>query len=270
MIPGAGLYLPHSTHVNHEEALKTSEARPTKQRYFERATMRDKGRNLASSSNISLALSRKSSEDVTKPFSSLPTVFDFADYASSHAKVSSDSEIFVHLLQRVRQDVAEASRLYTSRSVSDWFESWPDKKTWIDAIWLDIRRALNDIGVYMETVRVAGDDGGSNSLRRKFEWVLSHQKKLINKQQNLMVCHQSLTTAIHAMLTVEMNTALNGQDPIYEAPTRPWIPEDARDIFRSPHSRQKWRTNQRNQSLPSITISEAESDKVDGKSSTYV
>jgi len=273
MIPGAGLYLPHSSHVNHEAASTRTEARTMKQKYFERKTaLQDKDKNLNTGrtpSRTSLALSRKSTEDVTKVFSSLSTVFDFADYASSHEKVSSNSEVFINLLQRVRQDVTEASRLYKSQAVADYFDSWPDKKTYVDAILLDIQRALNDIGIYMETVRVSGDDGGSVGLRRKFEWVLSHHKKLISKQQNLTVCHQSLMTAVHVMLTAEMNVAFNGQDPIYEAPTRPWIPEDARDIFRSPHSRQKWRSSQRNLSMPSIVVSEARNDKSLGKQSTY-
>jgi hypothetical protein len=265
MIPGAGLYLPESLHVNPDAASNPTVPRTTKHKYFERksAPMQDKDRNL-NSSRTSVALSRKSTEDVTKVFSSLSTVFDFADYASSHEKVTSDGEVFVNLLQRVRQDVTEASRLYTSQPVVDYFESWPDKKTWIDAILLDIQRALNDLGVYMETVRVSGDDGGTVGLRRKFDWVLSHQKKLISKQQNLTVCHQSLMTALQVMLTAEMNVAFGGQDPVYEVPAQPWIQEDARDIFRSPHSRQKWRLSQKNLSLPSIMVSEADGDKLDG------
>jgi hypothetical protein len=273
MIPGAGLYLPQSSHVNYNAATNRTEARPLKHKYFERTSaMQGTDKNLNSSrtpSRTSLALSRKSTEDITKVFSSLSTVFDFADYASSHDKVTSDSEVFVNLLQRVRQDVTEASRLYTSQAVTDYFESWPDKKSYVDAILSDIQRALNDIGVFMETVRVSGDDGGSAGLKRKFEWVLSHHKKLIGKQQNLTVCHQSLMTAVHVMMTAEMNVAFNGQDPVYEAPTRPWIPEDARDIFRSPHSRQKWRLGQRNLSLPSIVVSDTEDDKFGGMLSIY-
>ncbi|KAF2685066.1 hypothetical protein K458DRAFT_417158 [Lentithecium fluviatile CBS 122367] len=266
MIPGAGLYLPESLHANPDMSSNRTEAGTMKHKYFERKfATQDKDRKL-DSSRASVSLYRKSSEDVTKVFSSLSTVFDFADYATSNDKVSSDSEVFINLLQRVRQDVTEASRLHTSRPVTDYFESWPDKKTWIDAILLDIQRALNDIGVYMETVRVSGDDGGAAGLRRKFEWVLSHQKKLISKQQNLTVCHQSLMAAVQLMLTAEMNAAFNGQDPVYEAPTRPWIQEDARDVLRSPHSRQKWRLSQRNLSLPSITVSEAGRDKFDVRS----
>jgi len=94
MIPGAGLYLPHSSHVNHEAASTRTEARTMKQKYFERKTaLQDKDKNLNTGrtpSRTSLALSRKSTEDVTKVFSSLSTVFDFADYASSHEKVSSN------------------------------------------------------------------------------------------------------------------------------------------------------------------------------------
>lgn len=266
MIPGAGLYLPETLYANQEGTPKRTETQPVKHKFIERKSTSQHMDNHFNSSRVSVALSRKSSEDVTRVFSSLSTVFDFADYASSSDKVTSDSEVFINLLQRVRQDVTEASRLYVSQPVSDYFDSWPDKKTWIDSILVDIQRALNDIGVYMETVRISGDDSGVTGLRRRFEWVLSHQKKLFSKQQNLMVCHQSLTNAVHVMLTVEVNAAFSGQDPVYEAPIRPWVQDESRDILRSPHSRQKWRLSQRNLSLPSITVSESGGDKCEVKS----
>jgi hypothetical protein len=69
----------------------------------------------------------------------------------------------------------------------------------IDTTLIDIRRSLNEIGSYMETFRVAGDDGGAIGLKQKFEWVSSHQKRLLNKQQKLTACHQSLINAINIM-----------------------------------------------------------------------
>lgn len=246
MMPGAGLYLPGMLSRSFDD----TETRTEKPRIFGRKSSQD-----SDSDRKSIAISRASSEDVTRVFSSLKTVFDFADWASTERKISSDGEIFVSNLQRVRRDVTEASRLYTSQAVADYLESWPDKKIWIDDIIRDIQRALNDIGLSIETVRVSGDDGGTVGLRRKFQWALSHQRKLVSKQQHLMLCHQSLMSAVQLMQTAEMNATF---DPIYELPVpkRSYSEDSSREIFHSPHSRQKWRMNQRNSSVPSITISE--------------
>lgn len=245
-MPGAGLYLPNTL----TKLLDQTEKRAAK--------TKSSGRKSSQDSNMdreSITLSRSSSEDVTRVFSSLSTVFDFADWASVQGKVSSDSEVFVSNLQRVRRDVTEASRLYTSHTVADYLESWPDKKIWIDDIIRDIERVLNDIGRFIEAVRVSGDDGGTAGLKRKFQWALSHQKKLVSKQQHLMICHQSLMSAVQLMQTAEMNATF---DPIHElpVPAQPWTEDDLGGVLRSPRSRQKWRSNQRNSSVPSITISE--------------
>lgn len=246
MMPGAGLYLPNTL----TKSLDQTEKRAAK--------TKSSGRKSSQDSNMdreSITFSRSSSEDVTRVFSSLSTVFDFADWASVQGKVSSDSDVFVSNLQRVRRDVTEASRLYSSHTVADYLESWPDKKIWIDDIIRDIERALNDIGRFIEAVRVSGDDGGTAGLKRKFQWALSHQKKLVSKQQHLMICHQSLMSAVQLMQTAEMNATF---DPIHElpVPTQPWTEDDLGGVLRSPRSRQKWRSNQKNSSVPSITVSE--------------
>ncbi|KAF1969646.1 hypothetical protein BU23DRAFT_571370 [Bimuria novae-zelandiae CBS 107.79] len=248
MMPGAGLYLPDTL----SKSLDPTEARTVKPKYFGRKSSQN-----TEMDRKSLAISRASSEDVTRVFSSLPTVFDFADWASAQGKVSSDNKVFVSNLQRVRRDITEASRLCTSQAVTDYLESWPDKKIWIDDIIRDIERALKDIGLVIETVRVSGDDGGTVDLRRKFQWALSHQKKLMSKQQHLMICHQSLMSAVQLMQNAEMNATF---DPIYElaGPPQPWMDDASGEAFKSPHLRQKWRMNQRNSSVPSITISEPE------------
>ncbi|KAF2246273.1 hypothetical protein BU26DRAFT_65314 [Trematosphaeria pertusa] len=262
MLPGAGLYLPGSLYSKQDPTSDRAD-KSARWKFFERKPSKQEQDSFDRTSG---PLSGTSSDDITKIFSSLSTVFDFAEFASQQGKVSSETEVFINLIQRVRQDVTEASRLYVSPAVIDHLEAWPDKKAWVDMILVDIERSLNDIGVYMETVRVTGDDGGTVGLRRKFEWVLSHHKKLINKQQYLTLCHSSLMAAVQAMQTAEMNGAYGPHDPIYEAPSRPWIQDEGRDILRSPHSRQKWRLSQKNLSLPSITVSEVHRDKIDAGS----
>ncbi|KAF2865832.1 hypothetical protein BDV95DRAFT_249183 [Massariosphaeria phaeospora] len=266
----ANLYLPESLYPKQPPATERPSSSASSQnasrKYFERKSTQRKSREDDSSARTSTASSRKSSEVNRNDKSSLNTVFSFVDFANSLGGVSKDNEIFVKLIQRVRHDVAEASRLYTSHAVEEYLEAWPDKKTWIDAILLDVQRALNDIGVYVEDVRVTGDDGGAVALKRKFEWVLGHHRKLISRELNLTLCHQSLMATIQVMQTAEMSAHFGGHDPIHEAPGRPWLPGESETVLRSPYSRQKWRTSQRNLSVPSITVSEAEGEDVETKS----
>jgi hypothetical protein len=243
-MPGAGLYLPNTI----SRSLHRTESHTVAQRYIDHKSSQD-----SDSDRNSIALSRMSSENVTKVFSSLLTVFDFADWLSTQGRVSSDNGVFVDLLQRVRHDVTEASRLYTSQPVVDYLESRPERKAYIEKILHDIEKVLNDIGQFLETVRVSGDDGGTVILRRKFQWALSHQKKLNSKQQLLTTCHQSLMPAIQLMQNAEINATF---DPIHELPAQPWLEGATRDVFKSRQSRQKLGSNQGSSSVPSITVSE--------------
>jgi hypothetical protein len=150
--------------------------------------------------------------------------------------------------------------------VLEYCEGWPDNKTWIDDILIDVQLALNDIGAYLENVRGSSDEGGTVKMKQRFEWVLSHQDKLRTKQEALSTCHQSLSSAIQLMQTVEMTGVAGGQNDgfIHELPSMPWVHADRRDVYRSPHSRQKFRTSQKNLSLPSIMVSNFEDNKVEG------
>ncbi|KAF2467945.1 uncharacterized protein BDR25DRAFT_60680 [Lindgomyces ingoldianus] len=247
MLPTAGLFLPESLYPKQTPTTDSVETRSVRRKSFE-------WRNVEKTSR----------QDVSNIFSSISTVFNFVDFVAALNEVPSESEIFVNLIQRVRQDVSEALRLHACNTVSNYFETFPQKKIWIDSILLDIQRALNDIGVYVEDVRDGGDEGGAARMKHRFEWVLSHHQKLISREIALNTCHQSLMAAIQAMQAVEMvgqygDSANPVELPVPQPPELPWLQDN--DILRSPYSRQKWRMSQRNLSLPSITVSEVESDR---------
>ncbi|KAF2703084.1 hypothetical protein K504DRAFT_187544 [Pleomassaria siparia CBS 279.74] len=263
MLPTAGLYLPETLHRRH--APEKPETRGTDRKYFDR---KPRIFDRKSFDRRPATLARKSMDDAhtnsITSFSSLPTVFNFIDFAISQEDVSSDNKVFVNLIHRVRHDVNEALRLRACPAVVNYCESVPDKETWIDAILLDVKRALNDIGVYMENVRVSVDGGGVAVLKRKFEWVLGHHQKLATRQISLSTCHQSLMAAISLMQQVELSNdqgsyELERTTPDWlEEPDRPWMQGEGGSIMRSPYSRQKWRLSHRNMSLPSIMVSEPE------------
>lgn len=73
-------------------------------------------------------------------------------------EVDSENLVFLTLIARVRKDLDEAFR-ERGEKTAIW-ESLPySKRTWIDGTILDTRRALNDIGSYVEDARIDLEQG---------------------------------------------------------------------------------------------------------------
>lgn len=270
MLPTAGLFLPETLHRRDGTVSDNVESDAAKLRYFPWKIGRPRQDYRGSDSRPPSSLFRDTPEDSANGFSSLSTTFNFADFVFTFGKASAETLSFVNLIQAVRNDVAETSRLYLSPAVSNFLDAWPDKRHWVDNTLHDVRRALNEIGMDMDAAQVDGADGGSITARRKYEWAMSHQRRLSKKQQQLQVCHHHLLGAIHVMQTVEL-CGLPGamlQDPIFEAPVRPWVPTDERNALRGPYSRQKCRLSQTNLSISSVNLSEKDKDLGDSKSFT--
>ncbi|KAF1918888.1 hypothetical protein BDU57DRAFT_122712 [Ampelomyces quisqualis] len=264
MLPTAGLFLPETMHRQERLAVSQTENDSTRLKYFQRKSgppkFATRKGNMSVLSNVNL----KDMEDI-EAYPSIPTAFQFANFVFASTKTSSESHTLASLITRVQQDVSEASRLCLLPAVANFFEAWPDKKSWIGAIQTDIRRLLNDIGSSMETLRVAGDDGGATGLKRRFEWLSGHQKRLLNKQKLLSTSHQSLMNAINIMQTVELCGATTGrcQDPIHEAPAHPWVRPAEGNVLRGPYSRREFRVSQKNYSVSSIHLPQGEPDAIE-------
>ncbi|KAF3054009.1 hypothetical protein E8E11_007403 [Didymella keratinophila] len=203
-----------------------------------------------STSQRSTDQKKSSSEKVVKTSDLTATVFSYADFVFASSKRPAEAELFASLVWRTKQDLTEASRLYLSPTVSKFLEAWPDRKSWIDKVLSDIRAVLIDIGAHIESVRTTRDDDEAAKRKRKFEYTLSHQKRLAQKQQTLVNTHHVLLGAIQVMQTVEQCVGLGGvaQDPIFEAPVRPWLRSES-EIVRAPYSR---RPSSRNLSVVSF------------------
>lgn len=262
MLPTAGLFLPETLHRRDGNMPDNTDSDGPKFKYFQRRTTRPKTEAQEAEKSMVSVADLGSAEDLSG-FPSIATAFQFADYVSSTNKRSPESQSLALLLHRVRQGVAEAVRLYLSAAVSNFLDAWPDRKSWVDNILVGIRGALNEIGCYIESFRVVGEDGGPLGLKRRFEWISSHQKRLSTKHQLLSTCHQDLVTAINIMQTVELCGVTSGpwQDPIHEAPVQPWVQQ--KNVLRGPYSRREWRMSQKNLSMSNINQQEAEQETVD-------
>lgn len=253
-MPGVGLYLP--------ETLHRSDANTSKQSYSERIPTQLYRKTGRSSQDTSVSVSQSSvdkesitSGSATHRFDPTAIVFDYADFVFASNKRSAEAESFASLIWRMRQDPTEAFRLYLSPVVTNFLETWPDRKAWIDRILSDVRTALADVASCIESIRSSRDDDEGSKMKRKFEYILNHQKRLVAKQQAVANYHQVLLGAIQVMQTVEQCIGLGGpvQDPIFEAPVRPWLRSDS-DIVRGPYSR---RLSSKNSSTLSVKTSDS-------------
>lgn len=254
-MPGMGLFLPETLHRSDAQSLRYANIEERTSIQLHRQEPRASQDTSMSPSQRSIDQNSVSSEDATDTSNLTATVFNYADFVFASNKRSAEAELFASLVWRTRQDLTEASRLYLSPTVSNFLEAWPDRKAWIDKVLSDIRAALIDVGSHIESVRSSRDDDETSRMKRKFEYTLSHQKRLIPKQKTLANAHQVLLGAIQVMQTVEQCVSLGGPvlDPIFEAPIRPWLRSD-NEIIDAPCS---LRSSSKNLSALSVAASKS-------------
>ncbi|RYN46963.1 hypothetical protein AA0118_g12381 [Alternaria tenuissima] len=271
MLPTAGLFLPETLHRADLPTSAPTETDGTRLRYFQRKIGRPK-LEPSNSEDLrpSTAIPRDTPDDVSRDFPAIPTTYYFADYVLSSEKASTETIAFVSIIQQVRQDIEEATRLSISSAVSNFLDAYPSKRRWIEDSLLEVRRALNDIGMDMDTAWGHEGDGGTVASKRKLEWGLKNQKRLLKKKQQLDRCHTQLTGAIYVMQTAELcgKPGSIAQDPIFEAPVRPWVPYDEKDALRGPYSRQKNRTASHTSLFASNVTLASEAEKHDVETSS--
>ncbi|KAF2626566.1 hypothetical protein BU25DRAFT_449153 [Macroventuria anomochaeta] len=255
MITCVNLHLPETLHHSNLHTLGQTSGEERTSAQLHRKEQRASQDTSVSASKSSVDQKSISSDATSNVINPTATVFDYAEFVFASNKRSAEAELFASLIWRTRQDLTEASRLYLSPTVTNFLAAWPDRKAWIDKILSDIRTALVDIGSHIESVRSSRDDDEMSKMKRKFEYILSHQKRLASKQQTLANSHQILLGAIQVMQTVEQCVGLGGSvpDPIFEAPVRPWLRSDS-DIVRGPYSR---RSSSKNLSSLSVIASES-------------
>lgn len=268
MLPTAGLFLPETLHRNDDYPTVPTSRAATNSGYSQRRSERPKQQSRNSDDPPSATLPRATSEDGIRVLPSLAThTLTFADIVPLSNKAVAGTISAISQLQSVRQDITEASRLYLTPSVSHFLDAWPDKRTWVDDTLVDVRRALNDIGIDMDTIAMDSANDDTTTSKRKFEWSISHHRRIMKRRHQLQACHHNLRGAIHVMQTVEMCESPGGtlQDPIFEAPVRPWLSINTRDALRGPYSRQKHRLSQTNLSSSSVKLSQPAEQNFSGK-----
>ncbi|KAF2728381.1 hypothetical protein EJ04DRAFT_581371 [Polyplosphaeria fusca] len=250
MFPTAGLFL-QNLHPQRTPLIDDPDGQRVKPvKYFER-----KSAGRQSSGDIrSIATATRSAEDISsRPATSSYTT---ATSAQSRERGSYENDYFVLLVHRVQQDLAEAHRLLANHTVVDYYESFPDKQTYVEDVVSSVQQALNGIGAYVPGAVGNQNESGTVTMRQRLDRVMGNRKERLRQEAALLTsCHSSLTVALQDMQRVENAHADGAVQRIHEMPAQPWLRFDD-GVMRSPYSRQKWRISQRNLSVPSITISE--------------
>lgn len=243
----------------------TQEIDREKQGYFQRMIARPKQQSRShEDQQIPIATPKGPAAYDSEEFPAIKKTYYFADCILSSERASPETLAFVDIIQQVRQDVEEAKRLCVSVAVSNFLDAYPSKQTWIDECLQETQKTLNDIGMDMDSAWGRDEDGGIVASKRKFEWGLKNQKKPLKREQQLKQCHAQLMGAIHVMQTVELcnKSGVAMQQPIFEAPVRPWVPRSQSDTLRGPYSRQKHRLGYNFASVSSLNLT-SENDRDD-------
>ncbi|CAE7186905.1 hypothetical protein PTNB73_06610 [Pyrenophora teres f. teres] len=257
MLPTAGLFLPETLHRAEFPTTAPTGTEGTKLKYFQRKHVRPKQDRKESEGRSSITAPDETRNGPSTDFPAISTAYSFADHVLSSEKASPDLLTFANIIRLVRIDTEEANRLYISSVVANFLDSFPAKRIWIESSLQEVQCALNDIGKDMDVARGQEEDNSIASFKRKIDWGLKNQKRLLKKQQQLSTCHSQLTGAIYVMQTAELcgKPGTITQDPIFEAPARPWVPHNEMNAQRGPYSRKNYRTSQANLSASNLTLS---------------
>lgn len=259
----------HSAQVNQKLGSPDSEHRPD-------SRLSSKVSLLESSSLDKVPSVRSSSDEFSRSnlsFTSISTALSFANFVTGLHDAPSEIRSLVTIIQRVQEDVERALRLRSSPAVRNYCAERLEDKRWIYNALSDAQRALDDVGRYVENVRVTGssENGSAVKMRSKFDWVLRHHRRLRDRKTTLLFCHQSLSTVINLMQNLqmaEMGALLEGQSglPMFQTlglPSRPSKRhDDATQSVPGTTILRDTAPGNFNFSTPSITVSEMSEEQL--------
>lgn len=143
-------------------------------------------------------------------FASIGSAFKFADFAVRIAEVGSENEVFVRTIAIVREDLREVERLLYVESVQRKLTSIPGKLPWIRAAVLNTKRALNEIGRWVERARSEQQSTGEIRFETRVRWVFSDHERLVNRKTELVACHQQLSNVLSYINRLEDIPTISG------------------------------------------------------------
>lgn len=136
-------------------------------------------------------------------FASIDSAFKFADLVVRLREVGTENEVFVRIIQVVRDDLNEVERLLGVECVQRKLTSIPGKLPWVKNAIIHTKSALNEIGRWVEPALVGQESNGSLQFDTRVRWVLNDHEKLLNRKTELMTCHQQLSNVLNYVAQLE-------------------------------------------------------------------
>jgi hypothetical protein len=153
-------------------------------------------------------------------FAFLNSAFKLSEYAVKFCSVESENGVFVRMIQRVRLDLEETERLLCVPSVKKKLISTPGKLPWIKGAVDSAKKALINIGKWVERVRADKEGYGSVSWENRVRWVFNDHDKLVTRRMELGTSHQTLLTVLSYLAPLEqMETPVDAAPPQYDDAT---------------------------------------------------
>jgi hypothetical protein len=130
-------------------------------------------------------------------------VGEFLMHAKKLKDVAPSNAVYVRMINRVRSDLDEVTRLCTVPEVKEALKANPPKAKWVYGAMRDVRGALENIVPHTE--RVGGDveKGKRVGIRHRFYWLMSEKEKLENREKEVNAAHGSLMEVIGYLTALE-------------------------------------------------------------------
>jgi hypothetical protein len=172
-------------------------------------------------------------------FAYMNSAYRLSECAIKFHSVESENGVFVSMIQRVRLDVEETERLLCIPSVKATLISTPAKLPWIRETVISAKTALNEIGRWVERVRVEREGYGKVSLETRTRWVFNDYEKIVNRTMELNTSHRALSIVLAYLVPLEQaETPEDPTPPLYDNAT-------FFDDFLSPRQKRKVRDMKR-------------------------
>lgn len=101
-------------------------------------------------------------------FSSISAAIKLADFCTKLQGVPVENKVYWRLIQGVRDDLEEVSRLLRIDGVQNRLELYPGRKRYVERTIVRVKDALNDIAQYVESVRRDEQKNGGKCARYRF------------------------------------------------------------------------------------------------------
>jgi len=151
--------------------------------------------------------------ETREAYPAVETTFQFSKFAGQLPGVDAANLTFICLIEKIREDIDETERLLGIPSIHAVLENSPRKRTWVNNGIHNIESALNDIGLFIERIRLDKDDLSMNSFERRVQLVLQSSGKLENQRSELATCHQTLIAMLNVLSPLEFLTKITTIDP---------------------------------------------------------